>query len=140
MSSGSFSCSNFGRACILQYLKKKCKCQKFADVRISTTDRNPHKLFFACRENVCGFVDWAHPINCPCLDIESAHNEADADEVSNIPTIVKALEARMLAVEGDLKHTSVVVDEIKHIAISSRLMFISMMLMVFLTFFVVLVK
>jgi hypothetical protein len=46
----------------------------------------------------------------------------------------------MLTVEGDLKHTSVVVDEIKHITTSSRVMFISMLLMVFLTFFVVLVK
>jgi hypothetical protein len=33
----------------------------------------------------------------------------------------------MLTVEGDLKHTSVVVDEIKHITTISRVMFISML-------------
>jgi hypothetical protein len=90
--------------------------------------------------NKCGFVDWVHPINCPCHDNESAQNVADVEEVTSISNVVKSLEDRILTVEKDLKRTYVVVDEIKSIATASKVMFGSMLLMVFLTFFIVLVK
>jgi hypothetical protein len=140
MSSSSFSCTNFGRACILQFLKKKCKCNNFADVRISTSDRNPLKLYFVCKNDICGFVDWLHPINCPCHDKHSAQNVDEGDEVSSISNVVKALEGRILTVERDLKQTTGVVNEIKNIATSSKFMCTSMLLIVFLTFLVVLIK
>ncbi|PNX85159.1 hypothetical protein L195_g041226 [Trifolium pratense] len=140
MSSSSFSCTNFGRACVLQYMKMLCKCNKYADLRIATTDRNPHKLFFACKDHVCGFVGWAHPINCPCHDKESSHNVEDIEDVSHVADVVKALDDRITSVENDVKKTSKVMDEIKNIATSSKMMFTSMLLMVFLTFFIVLVK
>jgi hypothetical protein len=68
MSSSNVSCSNFRRACVLQYLKVKCKCDKNADVKIFGTDRNPYKLFFSCLDHACGFLDWAHLIGCLCHD------------------------------------------------------------------------
>jgi hypothetical protein len=60
MSLSGFSCTNFGRSCILQYKKIRCRCNKIADVKIFGTDRNPLKLFYACKqkekEDDCGFL------------------------------------------------------------------------------------
>ncbi|WJX52054.1 hypothetical protein P8452_38199 [Trifolium repens] len=102
MSSSNVSCSNFLRACVLQNLKVKCKCDKNAYVKIFRTYWNPYKRFFSWRDHVCGFVDWAYPIGCPCHDKSSAGN---ADEVDQVHDVVKSMDGRLLGVETNLETT-----------------------------------
>ena len=137
MSSSNVSCSNFLRACVLQNLKVKCKCDKNAYVKIFRTDWNPYKLFFSWRDHVCGFVDWAYPIGCPCHDKSSAGN---ADEVDQVHDVVKSMDGRLLGVETNLETTMCDVGEIKKYMRFSRIMFTSMFLIVLVTFLLVLVK
>jgi hypothetical protein len=144
MSSSGFSSTNFGRSCILQYKKIRCRCNKLADIKISGTDRNPFKLFYACKEKEkeedCGFFDWAHPIGCPCHDKSSGPNGDEFHEVTDVAKVVRSLEARLVSVEDDLTKTMIHLAEIKNLTTSSRNMFTTMLFLVVVIFFLVLLK
>ncbi|MCH89534.1 hypothetical protein A2U01_0010433, partial [Trifolium medium] len=74
-------------------------------VKISGTDWNSYKLFYSCRNHVCGFVDLAHPIGCPCHDKSSAGNADEVDQVCDVADVVKYVEGRLLGVETNLETT-----------------------------------
>ncbi|KAK2427171.1 hypothetical protein QL285_025767 [Trifolium repens] len=140
MSSSSFSCTNFGRSCVLQFNKVKCRCDKYAVAKVAGTDSNPLKLFYTCPEKECGFFDWAHPIGCPCQNRISGGNFDEVNQTSEVVTLVNSMEARLLAFDNDLKKTRIDLGEIKKHIEFSRNVFIAMLFFVFVIFFLLLMK
>jgi len=137
MPSSSFS-STFGHSCRLQYPKLKCKCQRLAEIKIANTANNPLKLFYACKDATCGFVDWAHPIDCGCNETNHAkvvNVDVEGDVASNDP-----YEDRIFKVENDIKKIMFDVGQINSNVKLSKFMYTTTMIMVFVVFFLVLVK
>lgn len=138
MPSSSLS-SSINHSCRLQYKKYKCKCQRYAEIKISNTNSNPLKLFYACKDNNCGFLDWAHPIDCGCRQPQPSQT-LDVDVVRDVATSQDPFEERLLTVENDLKTIILDVGQIKTNVKLSRFMFTTTMIMVVVVFFYVLVK
>lgn len=137
MPSSSFS-STFGHSCRLQYRKLKCKCQRFAEIKIANTANNPLKLFYACKDGTCGFLDWAHPIDCGCNETSHAkavNVDVEGDAASNDP-----YEDRIFKVENDIRKIMFDVGQINSNVKLSKVMYTTTMIMVFVVFFLVLVK
>jgi len=138
MPSSSLSLT-FNHSCRFQYKKYKCKCQRYAEVKIANTSSNPLKLFYACKDNNCEFLDWAHPIDCGCCEPQPSQ-ALDVDVVRDVvATSADPFEERLLTVENDLKIIGDV-GQIKTNVKLSRFMYATTMIMVFVVFFYVLVK
>lgn len=95
MSSSSFTGNQPGD---LQYCNKYCKCGKVADIKVSTTLRNPSKLFYTCRTQTCGFFQWCLPVAS-----EGVHSPAFPDEVTNEESQCFRTNARLTAMEKNVK-------------------------------------
>lgn len=81
MNSSTWSYNGYARSCNFQYLKLKCNCNRFAEVKIANTARNPLKLFYSCKDGKCGFLDWAHPIGRGCNHTYNAENVGVIDDI-----------------------------------------------------------
>jgi hypothetical protein len=144
MASSSFSSANHGHACVFRYLRMRCRCGAPADVKISTTGRNPNKLFYGCSSK-CGFVDWAHPLNCPCPGRNGTNttNVAEVEEVEDTASVsdaMKTIESRLLLVEREVSRASFLAGEMKGSLRLFMVMFTAMTIMMFIIFMLVVTK
>jgi hypothetical protein len=107
-------------------LKLKCNCNRFAEVKIANTTRNPLKLFYSCKDGKCGFMDWAHPIGCDCNHSYSAENVGVIDDIIDGNKVIDSVVERIVPVEDRVEEIAVDVGEIKALIKQAKLMFITM--------------
>lgn len=138
MNSSTSSYNGYARSCNFQYLKLKCNCNRFAEVKIANTTRNPLKLFYSCKEGRCGFLDWAHPIGCGCNHTYNAENVGVIDDIIDGNKVIDSVVERIVPVEDRVEEIAVGMGEIKTLIRHAKLMFVTMTL-VFAAFFFVLV-
>ena len=47
----------------LKYRPRTCLCGKKADIRVTQSEMNKGKLYYACKQGTCNFWDWCTPVN-----------------------------------------------------------------------------
>lgn len=85
----------------LQYMNRRCKCGFNSDIKVSTTTKNPLRLFYVCRNRSCDFFDWCNPISTEVDPAQHIEDEVNSEEmrlgriereISDIHQTIKALE------------------------------------------------
>ena len=104
----------------LKYRSKSCICGQRAEIRVTQSEKNRGKLYYACAQRTCNFWEWCKPLNST---MQARACRAPESITEGMPSL--DLQARMKFIEGNQDNMKLVI--VISIIINLFVLFIAIM-------------